>query len=239
MIRTGRMGVRRLCEYGLAVLAVVITAWLFVVAAERSSGHADLEKLAVSLESPADEGSDLASDEGDKEAKEEAEKENSEEDKEKAKEEDKDKAKEKDEQKAKEPNLQDQQAERITKRNLFVPFKPKTLGAKLIGVLGDEAIFAGDKHAKVDGNVNGAKVLAIGPDWVDLEWEGKTVKQWVFGARALPPTPPKMPADYEVPEEIIERVKKMPPDMQVKALDALPSEVVPQFKENLAEGVSP
>lgn len=84
---------------------------------------------------------------------------------------------------------QDEQVERIKRRNVFSPVKKKSFSAKLLGVLGDWAVFAPDKLVKVGGSVSGAKVTEIGPDWVALEYEGKPKKLFVFGSAGGAPGP--------------------------------------------------
>jgi hypothetical protein len=70
---------------------------------------------------------------------------------------------------------------RIQKRNIFSPPVVKGFKAQLIGVLGHEAIFQGGQFVKVGGTIQGAKLLAIGPDWVEVEYEGKAKKVYLFG----------------------------------------------------------
>jgi len=93
--------------------------------------------------------------------------------------------------KAKSP--QDQQVERITKRHVFSLTPPKQkFSGKLIGVLGNQAFFAGaNEGVGVDGMHNGAKVVAIGPDWAEVEFEGAKQKLQVFapGGEGGPPSP--------------------------------------------------
>ena len=74
--------------------------------------------------------------------------------------------------------------DRVTGRSLFAPKSPPKFGGKLTGVLGDRAIFNGAKLAGRGEKIMGATVKDLGPDWVDLEFEGKTFRQWVFGERA-------------------------------------------------------
>ena len=141
---------------------------------------------------------------------------------------------------------QDEQVERICKRHMFSPAPPKKgFSANLTGVLGDEAFFDGkDKGYKVGQSYKGAKIKEIGPDWVELEFESKPRKLYVFGpgsgpsrsapARGKPagpgrkiirggmPRPPrgpvKLPKDFKLTPEMIEAFKAMPPEMKKKAL---------------------
>ncbi|MHC4717925.1 MAG: hypothetical protein ACYS5V_13205 [Planctomycetota bacterium] len=72
---------------------------------------------------------------------------------------------------------------RICDRRIFSPAKPKRgFSATLVGVLGDEAFFAGQKKGyKVGQSFSGAKILEIGPDWVKLDVKGKDKTLHVFG----------------------------------------------------------
>ena len=80
----------------------------------------------------------------------------------------------------------------VTKRNMFAPPPPKGFRARLSGVLGDSAIFDGGKFVKVGESHQGAKLLEVGPDWVEIEFEGEKKKLQVFtGAGGGRPAPPK------------------------------------------------
>jgi len=80
-------------------------------------------------------------------------------------------------------NPDDERAQRITQRNIFAPPKPKGFRGQLTGILGDRAIFNGSQSGKVGENVMGAKILDLGPDWAEIEFEGKKQKLWVFQPR--------------------------------------------------------
>lgn len=212
-----RSQAQRLGEYAVLVLAALLTAWLLVAVIWRAAGSGDYAQLATRLEQqhqqePESNGEESTPQKSDK-------------DKPKEKDKPKDKAAE-----TKEPSVADEQVKRITERSLFAPVPKKTLGARLIGVLGNEAFFAGGKSAKVGGQIGGAKVVALGPDWVDLEWEGKTIKQWVFSPRKLPP---KMPEGYVVPPDIIERAIKLSAQKIKKVLARLPQPIQDQITVHL------
>ena len=83
----------------------------------------------------------------------------------------------------------DQQAERVSKRNVFAA-KPKVeLKAKLLGVLGETAFFKDSPDGvKVGQDVGGGKLKSIGPDWVEIEFHGKVQKLPVFGGEDGGPT---------------------------------------------------
>lgn len=69
----------------------------------------------------------------------------------------------------------------VERRNIFNPPAPKGFQGRLTGILGDRAIFNGSQWAGVGDNVMGAKVLAIGPDWVEVEFEGEKRQLKIFG----------------------------------------------------------
>ena len=84
------------------------------------------------------------------------------------------------------------QLEKIGQRNVFAPPPPKGFKATLTGVLGDAAIFDGKKLVRAGESYKKAKVTQIGPDWVEIDFEGELKKLHVFGAGA--PRPPPQPA---------------------------------------------
>lgn len=162
----------------------------------------------------------------------------------------------KDPKKGKSP--QDEQVERIQKRNIFSPAKKKGFSAKLMGILGDSAIFAPSEFVKVGQSVSGAKVKEIGPDWVVVEYEGKPKKLFVFGSGgapsgpsgpSMPPgsrgmpggrvivssgrTPPAMPPGFKVTPEMIEQFKQLSPDQREKALSRMPPEVRAKLEKGM------
>lgn len=84
----------------------------------------------------------------------------------------------------------------IQERNVFQPPKPQGFQGQFTGVLGDKAVFNGGQMAKVGESVMGAKVLAIGADWVEIEFEGNTRKMELFsggGGRGGPSAGPNGP----------------------------------------------
>jgi hypothetical protein len=70
---------------------------------------------------------------------------------------------------------------RINERNIFMPPKPKGFRGQVAGVLGDSALINGQLY-KVGQSVAGATIKAIGPDWVEIEFEGKTSVKRVFAS---------------------------------------------------------
>ena len=80
----------------------------------------------------------------------------------------------------------------VTDRHLFNPPPGKdTISGKLRGILGDKALFGG-KWLGVGDTFMDAKILEIGPDWVEYEYEGKTGREWVFVAREQKGEPTNM-----------------------------------------------
>lgn len=145
--------------------------------------------------------------------------------------------KKKDESTAK--SVHDRRADKVTSRSLFIPVPKKSLSVKLMGILGDEAIFNGNKVGRVGGKVGGAEITAIGPDWVDLLWEGKTVRQWVFGPRRLDgaivsPRRLKVPDGWEPPARILERIAKMAPKVRLEAMADFPDKARKMILEILS-----
>jgi hypothetical protein len=64
-------------------------------------------------------------------------------------------------------------ADELKKNNLFTPPAPKQHPVKEVsGILGNEVII-GDKLYKVGDMVGDAKIVAIGPNQVTIEWDGK------------------------------------------------------------------
>lgn len=71
-------------------------------------------------------------------------------------------------------------ADRIEKSYIYIP-KPPPQYRNVEGVLGDRVIFAGGRSVGIGETFDGAKIIAIGSDWVDLEVDGKTISIGVFG----------------------------------------------------------
>jgi len=152
---------------------------------------------------------------------------------------------------------QDEQVDRISKRHVFSPDPPKK-SLSLTGVLGDEAYFDGQsKGYKVGQSYKGAKITQIGPDWVQVEIDGKPQKLHVWGAGSVPSpsgpsvppsvraaaTPPGvparppptrgMPAGFKLTPEMIEQFKQMPAEVRKRALERMPAEVREKLQKAL------
>ncbi len=85
-------------------------------------------------------------------------------------------------------------ADELKKNNLFAPPPPKQHPVKeVLGILGDEVLIK-DNWYKVGDTVGDAKVVAIGPTEVKLEWDGKEkVFSPIDAAGSSQPGGPKAP----------------------------------------------
>jgi len=145
-------------------------------------------------------------------------------------------------------SVQQEQAERISNRHIFSPPEGKKgFPAKLLGVLGKQAFFEGaDKGFEVGQSHKGGKIKQIGPDWVEVEFKGKTEKLYVFGkggAEGGPPKPPggpgvikrpegprptggpRMRGNFELTPEMIEKFKAISAERRAEALKRMPAEM--------------
>ncbi len=142
---------------------------------------------------------------------------------------------------------QDPQVERICKRHVFSPEpKKKESTPQLIGVLGDLAFFKTGTGCAVGQTHQGAKILKIGPDWVEVEIKGKSRKLhvWTPGGGGPSPSPGRGPPGAmrmgmrrggrpgprgaptgAMSPEMIERFKKMPPEIRQRALKGMSAEM--------------
>ena len=238
-----------MAQYAVVVFAGALTVWLIVVFINRSVGYHAFQELAIRLEKVVPQETNAEKEvekEAEKETEKEAGKEETASESEKAEPASNDAATTDPQQ-----SVLDEQVAHITGRSVFVAIKPKKLSAKLVGVLGEEAIFAGNKYAKVGGNIDGAKVKALGPDWVDLEWEGKTIKQWVFGPRKLASGPEKggekkqpeesgntfrslkIPENFQPSTRLLDRLNEATPDVSEAFFERIPPQLAEQIKEHL------
>ena len=65
-------------------------------------------------------------------------------------------------------------ANELKKNNLFAPPPPKQHPVReVLGIFGDEVLIGKDKWYKVGDKVGDAKIVAIGPTKVTIEWDGK------------------------------------------------------------------
>ncbi len=77
----------------------------------------------------------------------------------------------------------EEQADRVGQRNVFAPPQVRNVQFQLIGVLGDQALFAGGQAVTAGQDYQGARVKEVGPDWVELEYEGKPMRLTVFSGQ--------------------------------------------------------
>jgi hypothetical protein len=147
-----------------------------------------------------------------------------------------------------------QAVEKITQRNVFSPPAGPKKPPSPLGVLGDQAVFPNNEWVKVGGEYQGLKLLAIGPDWVEFEIDGKPVRASVFAlaegqqAQAAPggPTPDQASQPgggedrgprffgrrgFAVTPEMIERFRSMPPDQRERFLERMPPEMRQQIEQ--------
>ena len=68
----------------------------------------------------------------------------------------------------------------VNRRNIFSPPRPEGFQGQVVGILGDKVYFSNQQTAAVGDTVMGATVLAIGPDWVEIEFEGDKRRLPVF-----------------------------------------------------------
>lgn len=85
------------------------------------------------------------------------------------------------------PPTEDPFAKAVAERNVFAPPKPTGFRGKLTAVLGDMVVFNDTQTGSVGDTVMGAKVIAVGTNWVEIEFEGKTIRQQVFDQNGMPP----------------------------------------------------
>lgn len=146
-----------------------------------------------------------------------------------------------------------QAVEQVSKRNLFAPPAGPKKPPPPIAVLGDQAVFPNNEWVKVGAEYQGCKLLATGPDWVELEVDGKPLRLSVFAPRegrptegqAGQPTPEQPTPSEERPErgprfggrpftvtpEMIERFRSMPPARRERILENMPPEIRQQIEQ--------
>ncbi|MCJ7543329.1 MAG: hypothetical protein MUP47_01990 [Phycisphaerae bacterium] len=146
-----------------------------------------------------------------------------------------------------------QTVEQVSKRNMFAPPAGPKKPPAPIAVLGDQAVFPNNEWVKVGGEYQGCKLLATGPDWVELEVDGKPLRLSVFAPREagasqgqagqLTPGQPQPSEDrrdrgrffgdrpFVVTPEMIERFRSMPPDRRERMLENMPPEIRQQIEQ--------
>jgi hypothetical protein len=123
----------------------------------------------------------------------------------------------------------------------FSPVVKKRFALKLVGLLGDMAIFSAggsEQSAKVGGQVAGAKVLAVGPDFCEIEFDGK--KQTLRFAPGVPggggPSGPSPGRRGGPPPVVPGKAAPAPAPAAVRlppGIENLPAAVQAQIKERM------
>ncbi len=109
-------------------------------------------------------------------------------------------------------------ADRLKQKNLLIQAPPRTHPVKQVdGILGDEALIAG-KWYKAGAKIGDAKILAVKPTEVQIEWDGKETAFAPMAAKAGPPGGPPVP---EPPKGTGPEPPK-PPPVQVTKAEAPP-----------------
>ncbi|MFP4143619.1 MAG: hypothetical protein ACOCTI_05840 [Phycisphaeraceae bacterium] len=117
----------------------------------------------------------------------------------------------------------------IGEQNPFAPPEDKSFKGRLTSVVGDKALFNDSQLAGVGEDALGAKVLTLGADWVQIEYDGQKRTLWVFGERegagpdaeAEQAGPAGEGGSKEISPKMLERLKKLPPERR----QDLPAEV--------------
>jgi hypothetical protein len=133
-------------------------------------------------------------------------------------------------------------ADTLKQKNLFIKRPPKENPVKQVnGILGSEVLI-GDKWYKEGEKVGDAKIVAIRPTEVKVEWDGKETTFSPIMAVSAAPTPPRPPAAGPKKEE-----GPKPPPAPVMAASPAPTpapedpfgwvgvSLSPQLKEKLLE----
>ncbi|WP_432800070.1 hypothetical protein [Poriferisphaera sp. WC338] len=80
----------------------------------------------------------------------------------------------------------DLSSEQAKKRDIFNPVPSKGFKGQLEGILGNRAYFNGGQNGKIGEQVMGAKIIDLGADWVEIEFDGNKRTLWVWGAGKKP-----------------------------------------------------
>lgn len=114
---------------------------------------------------------------------------------------------------------------RIKDRHLFVP-KPGQPFRSIRGILGDQVIFESGQAVAVGGNFSGAKVVALGSDWVELEFEEEKIILGVYGGKGT------YDRDQQLKKEAEEANKRLEEEQRVQALKLLGIKVGDESVDN-------
>jgi hypothetical protein len=109
-------------------------------------------------------------------------------------------------------------AEQLKNNNLFAPPLPKQHPVnqdQVLGILGDEVLING-KWYKAGDNIGDAKIVAIEPTQVRIEWDG-TEKPFIpFDAKGSSPSGPRGPGGPPTPQAAKEGQQGQPETVQVQ-----------------------
>lgn len=103
-------------------------------------------------------------------------------------------------------------ADVLKKNNLFVPPPPKRHPVnQVLGILGSEALING-KWYKAGDNVGDAKIVAIEPTLVRIEWDGNEKTFRPIDTKGASPSGPQRPGGPDGPE-VAKEGRQGPPEM--------------------------
>lgn len=107
-------------------------------------------------------------------------------------------------------------ADELKKKNLFAPPPPKQHPVKqVLGILGDEVLING-KWYKVGDNVGDAKIVAIEPTLVRIEWDGNEKTFLPIDTKTSAPSGPRRPGGPDRPQVAKEGEQGQPETVQVQ-----------------------
>lgn len=107
-------------------------------------------------------------------------------------------------------------ADELKKKNLFAPPPPKQHPVKqVLGILGDEVLING-KWYKVGDNVGDAKIVAIEPTLVRIEWDGNEKAFLPIDTKTSAPSGPRRPGGPDRPQVAKEGEQGQPETVQVQ-----------------------
>ncbi len=107
-------------------------------------------------------------------------------------------------------------AEGLKKKNLFAPPPPKQHPVnEVLGILGDEALING-KWYKAGDSVGDAKIVAIEPTLVRIEWDGNEKTFLPIDTKTSAPSGPRRPGGPDRPQVAKEGEQGRPETVQVQ-----------------------
>jgi len=107
-------------------------------------------------------------------------------------------------------------ADELKKKNLFAPPPPKQHPVnEVLGILGDEALI-NDKWYKAGDSVGDAKIVAIEPTLVRIEWDGNEKTFLPIDTKGSAPSGPRRPGGQDRPQVAKEGEQGRPETVQVQ-----------------------